>query len=60
MPTFTGSESDIYRLPVGLRLVTWDSNNFYINYQPFYFRGFGRHEDSNLRKVQPDRLVVSV
>jgi len=41
--------SDIYRLPVGLREVSWGASSFRINHRPFYFRGFGRHEDSNFR-----------
>lgn len=40
---------DEYELPVGLREVTWGSSSFMINHKPFYFRGFGRHEDSNIR-----------
>jgi len=41
--------SDEYRQPIGLREVSWGSSTFKINHQPFYFRGFGRHEDSNIR-----------
>lgn len=40
---------DIYRLPVGIREVTWGPKQFLINHKPFYFRGFGRHEDSDIR-----------
>jgi len=40
---------DEYSLPVGLRQVSWDTSSFKINNRPFYFRGFGRHEDSNIR-----------
>jgi len=40
---------DEYRQPVGLREVTWGASSFKINHKPFYFRGFGRHEDSNIR-----------
>jgi len=40
---------DEYTIPVGLREVTWGSSSFMINHKPFYFRGFGRHEDSNIR-----------
>jgi len=41
---------DEYTLPVGLREVTWGASSFMINHKPFYFRGFGRHEDSNIRE----------
>ena len=40
---------DEYTLPVGLREVSWGNSSFMINRKPFYFRGFGRHEDSNIR-----------
>ena len=36
-------------LQVGLREVNWGNSSFLINHKPFYFRGFGRHEDSNIR-----------
>ncbi|XP_047141772.1 beta-glucuronidase [Hydra vulgaris] len=44
-----GNQSDIYRLPFGFRTVQTDNKNFYINKKPFYFKGFGMHEDSNIR-----------
>ncbi|XP_023718876.1 beta-glucuronidase isoform X2 [Cryptotermes secundus] len=40
---------DVYRLPVGVRKIAWNSTTFFINNMPTYFRGFGKHEDSNLR-----------
>lgn len=40
---------DVYRQPVGIRTINWTSNNFYINDQPVYLQGFGRHEDSDIR-----------
>ena len=40
--------SDVYRLKVGLRSVKWTEKEFLINDKPFYFRGFGRHEDFNV------------
>lgn len=36
---------DVYRLKVGIRSLHWDNTSFSINGKPFYFRGFGRHED---------------
>ncbi|XP_065054436.1 beta-glucuronidase-like [Rhopilema esculentum] len=41
--------SDVYRLPIGIRTVDIKDNKFLINDQEFYFRGFGRHEDANIR-----------
>lgn len=39
---------DIYRLNFGIRSLTWNHENIFINGIPFYFRGFGRHEDSDV------------
>ncbi len=36
---------DRYVLPVGIRTVEVDGTRFLINGNPFYFRGFGKHED---------------
>jgi beta-glucuronidase len=40
---------DRYELPVGIRTVRVDGTRFLINEEPFYFRGFGKHEDLNVR-----------
>jgi beta-glucuronidase len=40
---------DRYVLPVGIRTVRVDGTKFLINGEPFYFRGFGKHEDLNVR-----------
>ncbi|CAG0914706.1 unnamed protein product [Notodromas monacha] len=40
---------DSYELPVGIRTVSWNSDQFFINNSPFYFRGFGKHEDYPIR-----------
>jgi beta-glucuronidase len=37
---------DSYSLPVGIRTVEIDGARFLINGEPFYFRGFGKHEDA--------------
>ena len=43
-----GNVSDTYRLPYGIRTVHVESDvGFLINGQPFYFHGFGKHEDSD-------------
>lgn len=44
-----GRTMDVYRLPFGIRSVSWDSSVLKINHKPVYLRGFGMHEDSNLR-----------
>jgi beta-glucuronidase len=40
---------DRYHQPVGIRTVRVDGTRFLINGEPFYFRGFGMHEDLNVR-----------
>jgi len=40
---------DVYRLKVGLRSVTWNVTSVYINGKRLYLRGFGRHEDADIR-----------
>ncbi|MCR2811143.1 beta-glucuronidase [Microbacterium sp. zg-B185] len=43
------SLGDEYTLSVGIRSVRIDGSKFLINGEPFYFRGFGKHEDSAIR-----------
>jgi beta-glucuronidase len=40
---------DTYPLPVGIRTVRVEGTQFLINGEPFSFRGFGMHEDHNVR-----------
>jgi beta-glucuronidase len=40
---------DVYPLPVGIRTVEVDGARFLINDEPFYFKGFGKHEDAAVR-----------
>jgi beta-glucuronidase len=40
---------DRYDLAVGIRRVRVEGAQFLINDEPFYFRGFGKHEDLNVR-----------
>ncbi len=52
-------DGDDYTLPVGLRTVTVDGARLLINGSPFYFNGFGKHEDSAIRgKAHDDALMV--
>src|SRR5699024_1989297 len=54
-----GAPSYSYSLPVGIRTVEVDGTRFLINGEPFYFRGFGKHEDSAVRgKAHDDVLMV--
>ncbi|KAK6625383.1 hypothetical protein RUM43_005680 [Polyplax serrata] len=49
---------DIYRLPVGIRKLTWSSNQVHINGHPLYIRGVGKHEDSDIRGKGLDLPLV--
>ncbi|PRY20548.1 beta-glucuronidase [Pseudosporangium ferrugineum] len=40
-----GTVVDSYHQSVGIRTVTVSGNRFLINGEPFYFTGFGKHED---------------
>ena len=37
---------DVYTLPYGVRSVRVDGVKFLINERPFYFKGYGKHEDT--------------
>ncbi|XP_063906564.1 beta-glucuronidase-like [Zophobas morio] len=45
----SGTLIDKYSLPIGIRTITWDSKSVKINDKPIYLRGFGRHEDSDIK-----------
>jgi beta-glucuronidase len=47
--TSSGELVDRYVLAVGIRTVRVEGQRFLINEQPFYFKGFGKHEDLNVR-----------
>ncbi|CAG7787103.1 unnamed protein product, partial [Allacma fusca] len=51
-------ERDVYRLKVGIRTVSWTEKQFLINNKPFYFRGFGRHEDFDVRGKGIDNVML--
>ncbi len=38
--------NDVYEQPVGIRTVEVKNGQFLINDKPFYFKGFGKHEDT--------------
>lgn len=42
-------DNDVYRMKFGIRTLKWTNTQFLINNKPIYFRGFGRHEDSDVR-----------
>jgi beta-glucuronidase len=43
--TLDGETIDSYHQSVGVRTVTVEGTQFLINGKPFYFKGFGKHED---------------
>jgi beta-glucuronidase len=50
---------DSYPLPFGIRTVEVRGTQFLINGEPFYFTGFGKHEDSPVRgKGHDDAYLV--
>jgi beta-glucuronidase len=55
----SGEVIDTYQQPVGVRTVEVRGQQFLINGNPFYFRGFGKHEDAAVRgKGHDDVLMV--
>lgn len=54
-----GDLVDTYRLPVGIRTVEVRGLELLINSEPFYFTGFGKHEDTAVRgKGHDDAYLV--
>lgn len=50
---------DTYPLAIGVRTVEVKGNRFLINGEPFYFTGFGKHEDTAVRgKGHDDAYLV--
>jgi beta-glucuronidase len=48
LSTILEENIDIYRMKFGVRTLKWTNKMFTINDKPIYFRGFGRHEDSDV------------
>ncbi|MCX7795160.1 MAG: beta-glucuronidase [bacterium] len=56
--TFVDGElEDSYTLPIGIREVRVEDKRFLINGKPFYFKGFGKHEDSDIRGKGLDQVI---
>lgn len=51
-------ERDEYPLRVGIRSIEVKGEQFLINHKPFYFTGFGRHEDADLRGKGFDNVLM--
>ncbi|CAH1405474.1 unnamed protein product [Nezara viridula] len=50
---------DIYRQRIGIRTIQWTNSSLLLNDKPVYFRGFGRHEDSDIRGRGLDLALVT-
>ncbi|XP_070497859.1 beta-glucuronidase [Chironomus tepperi] len=50
---------DIYRTKFGIRSIKWNNSSLLINDKPIYFRGFGRHEDSDIRGKGLDYALLT-
>ncbi|XP_017073384.1 beta-glucuronidase [Drosophila eugracilis] len=50
---------DVYRLPVGIRSLAWNNESLLLNGKPLYLRGFGRHEDSDIRGKGLDNVLLA-
>ena len=52
-----GKQIDTYEQPFGVRTVAIQDGKFLINGKPFYFKGFGKHEDSHLHGRGLDEVL---
>lgn len=53
-----GNVVDTYSVATGVRTVEVSGTKFLINGKPFYFTGFGRHEDTNIRGKGHDQAYM--
>jgi beta-glucuronidase len=53
-----GAVLDSYPAPVGIRTVEVRGHEFLINGEPFYFTGFGKHEDTAVRGKGHDNAFL--
>lgn len=49
---------DRYRIPVGIRTIAVEDGQLLLNGEPVYLRGFGRHEDSDIRGRGYDPVLL--
>ncbi|KAK6179764.1 hypothetical protein SNE40_012049 [Patella caerulea] len=57
--SLTGTDLDVYRLPIGIRVVNVTSDQFLINNKPFYCHGVDKHEDSDIRGKGLDYALIA-
>ncbi|KAL2810625.1 glycosyl hydrolases family 2, TIM barrel domain-containing protein [Aspergillus granulosus] len=56
--SFAGQIIDSYTVPTGVRTVRVSGRQFFINDKPFYFTGFGKHEDTAIRGKGHDQVYM--
>lgn len=49
---------DSYYLPIGIRTIDVKGKKFYLNGKPIYFKGFGKHEDADIRGKGYDPVIA--
>ncbi|EDV98514.1 beta-glucuronidase [Drosophila grimshawi] len=49
---------DAYRMPIGIRSLSWNNDGLYLNGKSLYLRGFGKHEDSDIRGKGLDNAMI--
>lgn len=54
----SGALVDVYTLNVGIRTVEVQGTQFLLNGEPFYFTGFGKHEDTAVRGKGHDNAYL--
>ncbi|CDW52889.1 beta glucuronidase [Trichuris trichiura] len=54
----TNAILDVYHLPIGFRSIRLEEGRFLINDKPFYFAGFGMHEDSEVHGRGYDPVIM--
>lgn len=52
------ADDDVYPQPFGIRTVAIEDSQLLINGTPFYFRGYGRHEDNIVRGKGHDNVLM--
>lgn len=57
LSTKAQEDIDIYRMKFGVRTLKWTDKTFLINERPVYFRGFGKHEDSDVSSSTDPNII---
>ncbi|ADQ05861.1 Beta-glucuronidase [Caldicellulosiruptor hydrothermalis 108] len=53
-----GKVEDVYELPIGIRTVKVEGNRLLLNGKPIYLKGFGKHEDADIRGKGYDSVIA--